>query len=134
MLLLKLYIIQNRNRLDNLDKTRTIRDFPTPKDVKTVQSFLGLAGYFRTFVAGYAVIARPLTELFKKCVLFSFGDKEKVAFNQVKDILCNKPVLRIYSPNADTELHTDASSQGFGAILLQRDNEDHCFHPVYYTF
>lgn len=84
-------------------------------------------------MSGYETIARPLTELIKKNARFSFGNKEIQAFNQLKEMLCNKSVLRIYSPTADTELHTDASSYGFGAVLMQRDSEDRFFHPVYFA-
>lgn len=38
----------------------------------------------------------------------------------LKRELTSSPVLHIYNPTADTELHTDASTQGFGAILLQK--------------
>jgi len=66
-------------------------------------------------VLEYATIARSLTDLIQKNIHFSFGDKETKAFNLLKEILCNKSVLAIYSPNADIKLHTVVSSQGFGA-------------------
>ena len=47
-------------------------------------------------------------------------------------MLSEKPVLNLYRIGADTELHTDASALGYGAILLQRNSEDQYFHPVYY--
>lgn len=46
-------------------------------------------------------------------------------------ILINKPVLQIYKQDAETQLHTDASKYGYGAILLQKNDEDNQFHPVY---
>lgn len=51
----------------------------------------------------------------------------------LKDILCDKPVLRLYRVNATTEMHTDASIDGYGAILLQKSDEDGVFHPIYYS-
>lgn len=47
--------------------------------------------------------------------------------------MCDKPVLRLYKLNAATELHTDASIDGYGAILLQESDEDGALHPIYYS-
>ncbi|KAK9700558.1 Retrotransposon gag protein [Popillia japonica] len=86
----------------------TVTAFPVPKCFKDVQSFLGLASYFRRFVPNYAVIAKPLYEL-----------------------LLNEPTLAIYIPKAETQLHCDASAHGYGSILLQKQ-EGGKFHPVFY--
>lgn len=45
----------------------------------------------------------------------------------------NAPILGIYNPNAETELHShcDASSLGFGAVLIQRQDDKH-FHPIFF--
>lgn len=86
-----------------------------------MQSFLGLTGYFRKYIKDYSLIARPLSNLLKADVDFKFGPKELVAFNSLKSILTSKPVLKIYSPEAYTEVHTDASIDGYGAVLLQKD-------------
>lgn len=48
-------------------------------------------------------------------------------------VLSNKPILKLYKPGAETELHTDASKFGYGAILLQKSGSDNAFHPVYYA-
>lgn len=79
------------------------------------------------------MIARPLSDLLRADVKFEFDEKERNAFFRLKEILCTKPVLKLYKINAETELHTDASSQGFVAILLQRDEVDNQWHPVYYS-
>lgn len=113
-----------------LEKTRAVRQFATPKNVKAVQSFLGLTGFFRKFIKGYAKIARPLTDLLKKDFPFKIGNAELNAINQLKDVLCREPVLRIYCRDAPTELHTDASKDGFGATLMQKFNGQ--LHPVLY--
>ena len=104
-----------------------------PKNVKSVQGFLGLTGFFRKFIHNYACIARPLSNLTKKDVKFKFEDGERCAFNTLKNDMCTEPVLALYCPFAETKLHTDASALGLGDILLQRDNEDRHFHPVHYA-
>jgi len=127
------HVIENGRVYPSTCKIEAIRRFPEPSNVKQVQSFLGLSGYFRKFVSKYSLIARPLTNLLKSNAKFHFGEEEKRAFNCLKDVLCDKPVLRLYKVNAATELHTDASIDGYGAILLQKNDEDGAFHPVYYA-
>jgi len=60
----------------------------------------------------------------EKGALFDIGDVEHQAIQQLKER------LQIYTGDAGTELHTDASMDGFGAVLLQM--VDDSFHPVYY--
>jgi len=63
-----------------------------------VQSFLGLTGYFRRFIPGYAHVARPLSDLLKQDVVFQVGVEQEAAFVELKRRLTEAPVLRIYSP------------------------------------
>lgn len=113
-------IIENGSTRPTEHKTEAVMRFPQPKTIKQVQSFLGLTGYFRKFIKNYALIARPLSNLLKMNVKFEFGAKEKEAFDKLKFILSEKPLLRLYKQEAETELHTDASMYGFGAILFQK--------------
>ena len=62
---------------------------------------------------------------------FNFGPKENEAFESLKSRLSSQPILAIYSPTLETELHCDASTTGFGAILLQRQTNG-IFQPVFY--
>lgn len=96
-----------------------------------MQSFLGMCSYFRKFVENFSVVAKPLYDLTKKGAVFQFGNKEQVVFEALKNRLINAPILSIYSPHDETELHCDASATGFGAILLQRKS-DRKLHPVFY--
>jgi len=108
-----------------------VRNFPEPKTVKKVHSFVGLASYFRKFIEKFTIIAKPLYLLLKKDATFDFGKAEKSAFQTLKLKLIEAPTLAIYNPKRYTELHCDASAQGFGAILLQRlPNQK--MHPVFY--
>ncbi|GBM78773.1 Retrovirus-related Pol polyprotein from transposon opus [Araneus ventricosus] len=53
------------------------------------------------------------------------------AFDRLKELLCQSPVLLIFQQGKPLELHTDASSHGFGAVLLQR-SDDGQLHPIQY--
>lgn len=73
-----------------------------------------------------------MSDLCIKEIPFQFDLKEQNALSELNHILTENPVLRIYDVNCETELQTDASKDGYGAILMQKAIEDEKFHPVYY--
>lgn len=75
--------------------------------------------------------AKPLTDMLRKEQQFNFDGKAENAFVQLKTILTRKPVLKIYHPRH--ELHTDASIDRYGAVLMQRSPEDNALHPVHFA-
>lgn len=127
------HIVENGTIRPSELKTRSVMCFPEPRGVRQVQAFLGLSGYFRKFIPGYSIVARPLSNLLRAGERFQFGVAERGAFERLKTMLSERPVLSLYRVNAETELHTDASKYGYGAILLQRNSEDQLLHPVYYA-
>ena len=66
----------------NPDKTKTIRDWPAPRDKTELKSILGLMGYYRKMVPAYAELAIPLTKLTKKKVKFQWGPEQESAFEK----------------------------------------------------
>ncbi|XP_070854708.1 uncharacterized protein [Drosophila suzukii] len=126
------YVVENGTINPGNEKTQAVADFPIPRDKKGVQRFQGLTSYFRRFVEGYAVIAKPLSDMLRKEVRFEFQDQQLGAFKKLKEALISGPVLKLYNHSLDTEIHTDASKFGFGAVLLQRDPCDNLWHPVFY--
>lgn len=112
-------------------KLQAVRTFPTPTTKKRVRAFLGLTGYYRKFIPGYAEVAAPLTDLTKKSEpnRVKWTDECEQSFQTLKDKLCMEPVLQ--SPNFSREfiLQTDASDKGIGAVLSQCD-DDGTEHPV----
>jgi len=127
------YLINEHGVRPCLKHVDDMLDYPVPKSSKQVRQFLGLASYFRRLISNFSKIAKPLYELVKKNVDFTFGEKERNAFEYLNSALTKSPVLAIYSPTADTELHCDASSSGFGAILFQgQADADNKMKPVFY--
>ncbi|KAH0716239.1 hypothetical protein KY285_007584 [Solanum tuberosum] len=106
-------------------KISAIREWPPPRNVKQVRSFLGLAGYYRRFIHHYAAIAGPLTDLLRM-VPFAWTDATQAAFDTLKDKLSDAPVLALPNFTEEFQLETDASGQGIGAVLSQKG------HPVAY--
>lgn len=79
----------------------------------------------------FSRIAYPLSDLLKKYKKFDFNSDCIYAFETLKTALITSPVLSIYDPKKQTELHTDASSHDFGAVIMQLQ-EDNKLHPVAY--
>ncbi|GFU28600.1 hypothetical protein TNCV_468071 [Trichonephila clavipes] len=101
---------------------RVAEIFPTPKNIHDIRSFLGLCSYFRRFIKGFCYLAKPLQSLLKSGVEFHWGPEEVEAFNSLKKALTSDPVLGMYDERASTEIHTDASGYGIGAVLVQIQN------------
>jgi len=113
----------------SLTKIKSVRRFLVPTTKKTIHSFLGLTGYF---IQNYARIAKLLSDIMKEDQKFRFGKEQRQSFEQLKEVLTMEPIVRIYQPDAITELHTDASKEGYGAVSLQNRKKEDSFKPVHY--
>ena len=103
-------------------KVQVVVDWPTPATPKEVQSFLGLATYFRRFCPGFAAVARPLHRLTHKDVQFEWTIEAQAAFDKIKVLLTTAPVLALpdLTPTAPPfEVSCDASDYAVGAVLVQ---------------
>ncbi|CAI7745804.1 unnamed protein product [Closterium sp. NIES-53] len=100
-------------------KLDTVKSWHPPTNITELQSFLGFVNYVRRFVLDMARLTTPLTDLLRKGVVFTWGEKEHAAFYALKNVLCSPPVLRIADPHRPFEVVTDASDIAIGAVLLQ---------------
>lgn len=100
-------------------KVEALVKAPVPKTVKQVRQFNGLAGYFRKFIPDFSRIMVPLYELTKQGAKWSWTDKHEKARNTIIEYLTSAPALTLFQEEAPILLYTDASSLGFGAVLVQ---------------
>nr|GFC33753.1 DNA-directed DNA polymerase [Tanacetum cinerariifolium] len=112
-------------------KIEVISKLPHPTIVKGIRSFLGHAGFYRSFIKDFSKISRPMTHLLEKNSPFIFSNECIQAFWTLKDKLTEAPIL--ITPNWDKpfELMCDASDFAVGDVLGQRI-EKH-FRPIHYA-
>jgi len=101
------------------DKVAAVRDWPQPRNVSEIRSFLGTAGYYHKFIKDFSKLALPLTELTKSRVKFEWTHKEQKAFDAIKCAMASAPVLIMPDPSLPFVVHTDASGFAVGAVLMQ---------------
>lgn len=112
-------------------KINCINEFPVPENVKQLQRFLGMVGFYRNFCNNFSFVANPLTNLLKKSVPFKWSTECDQAFLKLKTMMCNKPVLITPDFNKPFKLFTDASDFSVAAVLCQDDSQG-IEHPVSY--
>nr|XP_054917172.1 uncharacterized protein K02A2.6-like [Dermacentor andersoni]XP_054921513.1 uncharacterized protein K02A2.6-like isoform X1 [Dermacentor andersoni] len=100
-------------------KVKAILNAPVPTDIKSLQSFLGLAGYYAKFIDHYAELVEPLRLMLRQGQNFAWSDDAQRSFNQLKAHLTCSPVIKIFNPELPVVVTTDASDVGVGAVLQQ---------------
>ena len=121
------HIISKEGIKVDTSKIQTVESFPVPTNQTAVKSFLGLTGYYRRFVKGYAKIASPLTclnRLLTKDTPFKWTSDCQKSFETLKTALI---VLGYPNFNKSFILSCDASGSAIGYILSQKgdDNKEH---------
>uniref|UniRef100_H3ACW4 Gypsy retrotransposon integrase-like protein 1 n=1 Tax=Latimeria chalumnae TaxID=7897 RepID=H3ACW4_LATCH len=107
------------------NKIQAVTDFPEPENVKQICQFLGLSGYYRKFVRGYAMTADPLIALTRRDAPFVWDEHCSTAFQQLKESLTSTPVLTLPDFRKPFTVHTNASDTGLGAVLMQQEAKGH---------
>ena len=103
-------------------KTHAIQNINPPTTPKQVRPFLGLVGYYRKFIRGFAKIAKPLTMLTRQQVKFDWTPEHQEAFIHLKEAIVQAPILHYPNPNKTYIVYTDTSNDACGAQLSQEHN------------
>lgn len=104
------------------EKVQAIQGWPTPRSPRALRGFLGLTGFYRRFIKGYATLVAPLTKLLCHAQ-FQWSPAASEAFQKLKEAIMASPVLALPNFKILFVVETDASGTGMGAVLMQ---EDHC--------
>jgi hypothetical protein len=89
--------------------------------VSKIRSFLGLAGYYRTFFEGFSKIVKPLTSLLEKGKEFKWDEACQKCFEELKERLTTAPVLIMPDIHKGFDVYCDASHLGLGCVLMQEE-------------
>lgn len=116
------YEIESGEIRPNSLKIEALANAPPPRTATQVRQFLGLASYFRKFIPNFTKIAGPLYPLTKLKGSIKWTESHEKIRQTIIGILTSEPVLTIFNPDLPVELHCDASAEGYGAILIQRNN------------
>jgi hypothetical protein len=118
------YVISEKGVATCPDKVHAVANWPQPKNVKELRSYLGLTGYYRKFVQHFRIVARPLTNLLKKNTVFSWTSDHATTFQTLNMVLIQAPMLGLPDFSQPFCVETNASDMGVGAVLMQNK------HPI----
>lgn len=128
---LGLIISKNQIKMDET-KVKAVKEWPAPKNLSEVLTFLGFSNFYRRFIHQFSKIARPLHELSKDNVKFEWTKERNDAFESLKKAFTTAPILTIANPYKPFILECDCSDFALGAVLSQVSEEDNELHPVAY--
>ena len=112
------------------EKVHAVQEWPIPETINDLRTFLGFVGYYRKFIKGFSQIAKPLNSLLEgyvnnkranKVQTIPWGSEQQESFNALQQACMSAPILGYPNPERPFILHTDASLDGLGAVLYQKD-------------
>jgi hypothetical protein len=113
------HVISEEGVAVDLEKIRSIMEWPTPKDVSDIKSFMDLERYYKRFIKGFSKIGCPITTLQKKGAKFTWKQECEERFQSLKHLLTHALVLKIVDPKNNFLVCTDACKEGLGGVLMQ---------------
>ncbi|MBW0497780.1 hypothetical protein O181_037495 [Austropuccinia psidii MF-1] len=105
-------------------KVQQLLNWPQPKKIKALQSFLGFANFYPLFIKNYSKKVTALTSLLKKALPFITLSQ----FQILKEAFTTTPILSHFNPSLPTSVETDTSYYALGAVLSQVNDSGN--HPI----
>src|SRR5882724_5759076 len=127
------YLLSPEGLTMALYKVQIIQDWPTPRKVKDIQSFLGFANFYDHFIYGYSKITVLLTCFTCKSTPWHFSDECHSAFEALKKAFTSALVLTHWIPDTQITVETDASDYAI-ATVLSITTPDGNLHPIAFHF
>ena len=128
------HIIGSGKHRPDPDRLRVVEEMKVPTTKKQLRQMMGLFSYYRSYVKNFAMIAKPLTDMTaaRKPMTLNWGENEQSAFDDLRQKICQAPVLAVPQPGKPFRLYTDTSAIAVGCQLAQCDD---CGdeHPVAYA-
>jgi hypothetical protein len=100
-------------------KVKDVLNWMPPTTISEIQSFLGLAGYYRRFIKDFSKIAKPMTKLLEKNKAFEWTKECQASFEELKKRLTSSMVLVLPDLTKKFDIYGDASRQELGCVLMQ---------------
>ncbi|GJZ65132.1 retrotransposon protein, putative, ty3-gypsy subclass [Tanacetum coccineum] len=107
--------------MDLMNRIEAFKNWAFATTPTEICQFLGLASYYRRFIEGFSKIAKPFTELTQKNKMYIWGEDQESTFQLLKQKLCEAQILALPEGNDDFVIYYDASHQGLGAVLMQKE-------------
>src|SRR5438445_4314030 len=127
------YILSPEGLSMDQAKVKVIQDWPEPRKVKNVQSFLGFANFYRRFIFNYSDIVVLLTRLTRKGIPYQFTEKAREAFNILKEAFTTALVLTHWIPDRPIVIETDALDYALAAILSITTKDGHLHSVAFHS-
>ncbi|MBW0580918.1 hypothetical protein O181_120633 [Austropuccinia psidii MF-1] len=112
----------------DLSQVQQILNWPQPKNIKALPSFLGFANFYCCFIKNYSEKLTSLTSLLKEDSPFIFNEEALSQFQSLKEAFTTAPILSHFNPSLPTIVETDSFDYALGAVLSQVNDSGK--HPI----
>ena len=123
------HVISSEGLKPDSEGVQAILDMPPPQNKSDMQRFLGAINYSGKFIPNLSTLTGPLRKLLNKDVVWEFSSEQIKAFDTLKKMVAETPVLQIFDPKFNVRVSTDSSESGLGA-MLEQEHPKNVWKPV----